>query len=79
MCPCVTPPRREDLPGRPVHAGLTSGAGLPVSEVLQLEDVHGLGVAGGTEELRVHAEHERADGHVPGNTAMQRQTSEPER
>ena len=37
--------------------------------MLQLEDVHGLRVAGGTEELRVHAESQGADGHVPADTA----------
>ena len=42
---------------------------LPVGEMLQLEDVHGLRVAGGAEELRVHAESQGADGHVPGDTA----------
>lgn len=43
---------------------------LPVSQGLQPEDVHGLRVAGGTQELRVHTEHQGADCHVPrdGNT-----------
>ena len=42
---------------------------LPVGEMLQLEDMHGLRVAGGAEELRVHAESQGADGHVPVDTA----------
>lgn len=37
----------------------------PVCEMFQFKDVHSLSVARSTEELRVHAEHERADVHVP--------------
>lgn len=43
--------QRSLMPAPPVHAYLMSGAHPPVSDVLQLEDVHGLGVARGTEEL----------------------------
>lgn len=44
--------------------------------MLQLEDVHGFSVAGGAQELRVHAEDQGADGHIPrdSNTG-----SEPEK
>lgn len=38
--------------------------------MLQLEHMHRLGIAGGTEELRVHAEGQRADSHVPKDTVM---------
>lgn len=33
--------------------------------MLQFEDVHGLRVAGSTEELGIHAEHQGADVHIP--------------
>lgn len=33
--------------------------------MLQFEDVHGLSVAGSTEELGIHAEHQGADVHIP--------------
>lgn len=37
--------------------------------MLQFKDVHSLGVAGSTEELGIHAEHQGADVHIPGGQA----------
>lgn len=44
---------------------------LPAGQVFQLEDVHSLRVAGGTQELRVHTEHQRADCHIPRDSNTQ--------
>lgn len=43
----------------------------PVSEMLQFKDVHSLRVAGSTEELGIHAEHQGADVHIPRAKARQ--------
>lgn len=63
----VTTTAEESGPGSVSRTSLACVAsGLPAGEVFQLEDVHRLGVARSTEELRVHAENQGADGHVPG-------------
>lgn len=50
---------------------------LPVAEVFQLEDVHGLGVAGGRQEHAIHAEGQRADAHTPADRAAPAAASGP--